>query len=266
MRKLVLTALLVSGLAGVSAQNTFAQTQDTTIKTSKFQKVIKVARKGADGDTLKKESAPKGRFTGGITFTRIDWGFARLIDNGSFTLSKDNEFLDYRGAKTSTFSYDLAQFGYRFNPNFKIYISGGFDWTLIRLNNDITLHKNSPTMSFNQDSIHFTKNRLSSQYVHFPLNFEFRTKENSKGKRFYFVVGPEVAFLLEGMVKQKSKERGKEKIRNDYNFEPFRYGGTVRIGYGGIGLFTKYYFNDTFTTTAQKGLKNMAFGLTLGLN
>jgi len=98
------------------------------------------------------------------------------------------------------------------------------------------------------------------------LNFELRTKENDKGKRFYFIVGPELSFLLNGKVKQVSEERGKEKFRDDYRFQAVRYSGTARFGYGGFGLFTKYYFNDMFASTPQEGLTNMAFGITFGLN
>lgn len=267
MRRLLLTTLLVSGLAGVTTHSAFAQ-QDSTVrkKDRKFDMNVGVGIEIGGKDSTGKVSASKGRFIGGITLTRIDWGFSRLIDNGSFRLSPKNDFLDYRGGKSSTFSFDVIQFGYRFNPNFKIYVAGGFDWTMIRLNKDITLLPNSRTLEYINEDIHFSKNRLSNSYVHIPLNFELRTKENRDGKRFYFIIGPEVSFLLNGKVKQISKERGKVKVRDDYNFEPFRYGGTVRIGYGGIGIFTKYSFSDMFTTPDQKGLKNMSFGITLGLN
>jgi hypothetical protein len=216
-------------------------------------------------DSLDKSN--KGRFVGGLTFTRIDLGFSRLIDNGSFKLSPANDFLDYRGGKTSTFSFDVLQFGYRFNSNFKIYLAGGFDWTHIRLRKDITIQKDTDPFAITEEPIHFSKNRFSSSYVHMPLNFEFRTKESKKGNRFYFVIGPEVSFLLNGKVKQISDERGKDKIKDDYNFSQFRYGGTVRINYNdNLGLFFKYYANDMFETTAQKGLTNLAFGITLGIN
>jgi hypothetical protein len=280
MKHLIFSALMVSGLAGATAQLAQAQS-DTTITTvtttttttskgkkeSKFTLTIGSDHMGGPKrDTVKMENASKGRFVGGITFTRVDLGYTRLIDNGSFTLSPENEFLDYRGGKTSIFSFDIVQMGYRFNQNFKIYFAGGFDWTHIRLNRDITIQPNQNALTYVEDDIHYSKNRFSSSYAHIPLNFELRTKENEKGKRFYFVAGPEVSFLLNGKVKQVSKERGKEKFKDDYNFQALRYGATARFGYDGIGLFTKLYFNDMFATPAQKGLTNMAFGITFGLN
>jgi hypothetical protein len=279
MKHLIFSAIMVGGLAIATAPNAFSQ-QDTitTVKTttttttttkrgSKFSLTLGVSdNEKSKKDSTKLANANKGRFVGGITFTRFDLGFSKLIDNGSFTLSPTNDFLDYKATKTSTVSFDVLQIGYRFNSNFKVYVAGGFDWTLIRLKKDITIQKNSPVLAYVNDDIQFSKNRLSSSYVHIPLNFELRTKENENGKRFYFVIGPEVSFLLNGKVKQVSDERGKEKFKDDYNFEPFRYGGTVRIGYGSLGIFTKYYANDMFASAPQKGLKNLAFGITLGLN
>lgn len=265
MKLLIFTTLLVSGLAGVMAPGAFAQ-QDSTIKYK--NKRVQLAKDGGNIYAIgtKDTTSKKGRFVGGVTFTRVDLGFSRLIDNGDFNLSPNNEFLDYKGGKTSTFSFDVLQFGYRFNSNFKVYVAGGFDWTLIRLRDDITIQKNQPTLTYINEPIEFSKNRFSSSYVHIPLNFEFRTGESKKGKRFYFVLGPEVSFLLNGKVKQISEERGKEKQYDSYHFQSVRYGGTVRFGYGGLGLFTKYYFNDMFTTPAQAGLRNMSFGITFGLN
>ncbi len=278
MKRIIFTALLVSGLAGAIAQNAQAQ-QDTTANnhqdtTGKKRYKFSVqfgndenhGRRQSNRDSIRHQDETKGRFMGGITFTRIDLGFSRLVDNGSFSLSPTNDFLDYKAGKTSTVSFDVLQFGYRFNQNFKVYLAGGFDWTLIRLKQDITLQNEPQNLAYIQEDIQFDKNRFSSSYVHIPLNFELRTKENDNGKRFYFVFGPEISFLLNGKIKQISDERGKQKVKDDYHLQPFRYGGTLRLGYGSLGVFTKYYFNDMFDSPAQKGLRNMSFGITLGLN
>ena len=277
MKRLIFTSLTLIALSGLFSEVAVAQQDstarpDTTIqKGKKFTITYRGRTKyssrqdSARRDSIKRRSSRNG-FVGGITFTRIDLGFSRLIDNGSFSLSPTNDFLDYKPGKTSTFSFDILQYGYRLNQNFKIYLAGGFDWTLIRLKKNITIQNNTADLSYVDEGINFSKNRFSSSYVHFPLNFELRTKENDKGNRFYFVFGPEVGFLLNGKIKQISDEQGKEKVKDDYHFQPFRYGGSLRIGYGSLGIFTKYYASDMFDTSAQKGLKNMSFGVTLGLN
>lgn len=269
MKNLVLTAVLVSGLTFLASSGASAQQDSTKSKKINYGKSITIGPMVVtthNGDTVVKKDPNRARFIGGITFTRLDIGFSKLVDNGQFDLSPANDFLDYRAGKTSNVSFDIMQFGYRFGSNFKIYIAGGFDWTLIRLKKDITMQKNTANLSYINEPVHFSKNRFSSSYVHVPLNFEFRTGESSKGKRFYFVVGPEVGFLLNGKVKQISDERGKEKFKDDYNFAPFRAGGTVRVGWNSLAFFAKYYTTDMFDSAPQKGLKNMAFGLTFGLN
>jgi len=269
MKKLIITAVLVSGLTFLAGSSANAQQDTTSSKKVNYGKSITIGPVVVtthNGDTIKREDPNNPRFIGGLTFTRLDIGFSKLIDNGQFDLKPANDFLDYRAGKTSNVSFDVMQFGYRFNSNFKIYIAGGFDWTLIRLKKAITMQKNTADLSFINEPIKFSKNRFSSSYLHVPLNFEFRTSESSKGNRFYFVVGPEIGFLLNGKVKQISDERGKEKFKDDYNFAPFRYGGTVRVGWNSLAFFAKYYATDMFDSAPQKGVKNMAFGLTFGLN
>ncbi len=266
MRNIALTIAVVGIFSMAFASSVSAQSD--TVRTKKrividYEGITINAKK----DSTVKTQAGNARFVGGITFTRLDIGFVKLIDNGSFKLSPANDFLDYNGWKTSSLSFDVLQMGYRFNNHFKAYLAGGFDWTLIRLDRNITIQKNTPRLEdYVVENIEFSKNRFSSSYVHFPLNFEFRTRENDKGKRVRFVFGPEVAFLLRGKVKQISKEHGKVKETDDYHFTPFRYGAAVRLGYGGLGVFAKYYANDMFETANQDGLKSMSFGLTFGLN
>ncbi len=204
-------------------------------------------------------------FNFGLTFARFDLGLTTLIDNGSFTLSPANDFLSYRSWKSSNVGFDLIQFGYRFTPKFKIYLSGGFDWTLIRLRKDITIQRDAPVLTYTNDPIHYSKNRFGSTYLRVPLSFEFRSKEDYKGRRFRFIAGPEAGLLLGARVKQISEENGKQKIDDDYHFAKVRYGAFIRLGYGFSGLYAKYYFNDMFENSpAQAGLRNFAAGVTFG--
>ncbi len=271
MKRLIFTAILytasVTAFAQANADST--KTSADTAKTSKGTS-IKLGS-GEDAATIninKKDSSSyhtKTKVFFGITFSRFDLGLATLIDNGSFTLSPQNQFLRYRSWKTSNVGFDVLQFGVKFNKTFKIYLSGGFDWTLIRLRDNITILPNQPVLTYRQDNIDYSKNRFSSSYLRIPLSFDFRSKENADGKKFHFVLGPEGGFLLNGRVKQISAENGKQKFDDTYHFTTFRYGGFARIGYGDFGVFAKYYFNDMFENSpAQKGLKNFSFGLMLG--
>ncbi len=197
----------------------------------------------------------------GITFARFDLGLATLIDNGSFTLSPENEFLKNRTWKTINVGFDVFQFGYRFNEKFRMFMSAGFDWTHIRLKNDIIFDKNTIPLSWHESDIHYNKNRFSSSYLRIPLTFEHSIGADRDFKVAY---GPIGGFLLTGSQKFKSDEEGKHKVKDDFNYAKFRYGGFARIGYQSFGVYAKYYFNDLFENSpAQEGLRNFSFGFML---
>ena len=272
MKLLLITALFSGLIPTVYSQN---KTDSATIKTDTV-KAKKKTFKLIIGDNVKTQigyDTAKLKFvkktnhlTFGITFSRFDLGFARLLDNGSFTLSSKNQFLDYKGGKTSYVGFDVLQMGYRFNPYFKIYLAGGFDWTLIRLQQNITILPNTPTLSYTTDNVNYKKDRFSSSYLRIPLAFDFRTKDDKRGNKFHFTAGPEIGFLLNGKLKQISDDFGKKKFYDNYHFSQFRYGYYARAGYKSLGLFVKYYANDMFENSPdQAGLKNLNFGLTFGL-
>ncbi len=278
MKRLLLTAIICAAASTLFAQNTktdSTKTSTDTVKAKKDKLKLGFGEEGTefeintDKDALRIKSVqhttsyPKASI--GLTFSRFDLGLATLIDNGSFTLSPKNQFLNYRSWKTSNVGFDVFQMGVRFSDAFKVYLSGGFDWTLIRLRQNITILPDQPVLTYRQDNIDYSKNRFSSSYLRIPLSFDFRSKEDEKGNRFHFVIGPDAGLLLDGMVKQISQEHGKQKIDDDYHFAKVRYGGFMRVGYGGWGLFAKYYVNDMFENSPdQAGLKNFSFGFTFG--
>lgn len=206
------------------------------------------------------------RIFGGITLTRIDWGFSRIMDDGKFTLSEDNSFLAYK--KASNFGFDVLQFGVRVSDNFKTYLSAGFEWNYLRLKENILLEENSPSLSYtvvDRNDVNYTKNVLTSTYLRMPISLEWRSAKNRHGDRVKVAFGAMTGVLLKGTQRLKSKENGKQKFKDNYNLSTFQYGPFVRIGYDDFGLFAKYYVNDVFENSpAQKGLNNFTFGLTLG--
>jgi hypothetical protein len=252
--------------SGANAADTVVTKKGTSVKLGYGDDATEVNIHGKSDSTVhhRRESAYP-RFSFGITLARLDLGLATLIDNGSFTLRPQDQFLRYRSWKTSNVGFDVLQMGARFSPGFKIYLSAGFDWTNIRLRDNVTILPNQPVLTYKQDDIDFSKNRFTSSYLRVPLSFDFRTKEDNNGKRFHFVVGPEGGFLLTASVKQISDEDGKHKTNDTYNYATFRYGAFTRIGYGAWGIFAKYYFNDMFENSPdQAGLKNFSFGIMLG--
>lgn len=291
MKRLLLTAIICAAATGVFAQgSTSTTTTKTTVITNDKGDTVQVRTdtiktkrrgfkfsfgKGEDAssvsvnrrDTVKEKPSKAPGFSWGITIARLDLGLATLVDNGSFNLSPQNNFLRYRSWKSSNVGFDIIQAGYRFNSAFRIYVSGGFDWTHFRLRNDITIQKEQAGdqgLVYTQDTRDYSKNRFTSSYFRIPLTFDWRSHVNGEGKRFHIAGGPMLGILYNGRVKQISDENGKQKFNDNYHFTKWRYGLTGRVGYGAWGIYGKYYFNDMFDTPVQNGLRNFSFGIMLG--
>jgi hypothetical protein len=267
MKRIIFTTILLTGSVLAFAQNTVSDSTkkaaDTTGDTKILISINPSRHHRHDTTTYHESKYPKAFI--GITLARFDLGLATLVDNGSFTLRPQNQFLRYRSWKTSNVGFDVFQMGVKVSPTFRVFVSAGFDWTLIRLRDNITILPHQPVLTYRVDSVNYSKNRFSASYLRIPLSFDFRTRSDRRGDRWHFVVGPEGGFLLDGMVKQISSEFGKKKFYDTYHFATFRYGGFARIGYGDFGIFAKYYANDMFENSpAQAGLKDFALGFTLG--
>ncbi len=271
MKRILITGIICAATSGLYAHEAGIDTAKAPKDTVKhgyhifFDKKSPALEHEVVKDSTRYSYHKAPGFSFGLTFARFDLGLATLVDNGSFTLSPQNQFLSYRSWKTSNVGFDVVQTGYRFSSAFKIYVAGGFDWTLIRLRQNITIQRGTPTLTYTTDNINYSKNRFSASYFRVPLAFDFRTHDDHGGAAYHFVFGPEFGVLLDGRVKQISDQNGKQKIDGGYHFAKYRYGAVGRVGHGAFGIFAKYYFNDMFQDSpAQQGLKDFAFGFTLG--
>ncbi|MEJ7691683.1 hypothetical protein [Daejeonella sp.] len=268
MKRLLISALVIfltaPAFAQVNKKDTVLVITADTVKNNNKKSIT--IRFGTNGkDTTKTEIKPSSGFSVQFVAARFDLGLSTYRDNGSFTLLPANSYLERETWKSSNFGFEFFQMGYRFNSYFKIYAGAGLDWNHMRLKQNITFQKDKPTLTYVTETIDFKKNRFSSQYLRIPLSVQLRTKDDKKGNKLNFVFGPEVGFLLNGKIKQVSSENGKDKSKDDYNFNPFRYGAFARLGYGGTGVYVKYYGNDVFAEgQGPKDFKNLAFGLMLG--
>lgn len=263
MKSIYLKSVLLSLLTlSITVGNALAQTEEVKQDTIKKEKNITI-NIGIE-DNVKKPKYP--RAFGGITFTRLDWGFSRLLDDGSFNLSEDNAVFRYK--KASNFGFDIAQVGVRFNDNFKSYLSAGFEWNYLRLKENVLFTEGTSPLQYEiipTSDIEYKKNVFTTTYLRLPLTFEWRSAKNHKNDRVKIAFGAMTGILLKGTQRLKSSEDGKQKFKDNYSLASFQYGPFVRIGYDNIGIFGKYYLNDMFEKSPNhEGLNNLTFGLTLG--
>lgn len=117
----------------------------------------------------------------------------------------------------------------------------GLEMYNYRFDNDISFRKDPQPYAFN-DSVSFTKNKLYVEYLTIPLMLNFNTTPDSR-RGFSFSAGVSAGYLTNSRNKQISGERGKQKYRGDFNFEPWRVAAIGEIGLGPVRLYGSYSFN-----------------------
>jgi len=89
----------------------------------------------------------------------------------------------------------------------------------------------------------FSKNKLAADYITLPvmLNFNFAPK---KKRTYGFSAGVSAGYLYAARQKMKSELRGKEKIKNDFNLEPWKLSAVGELNLGVVNLYGSYALNN----------------------
>jgi hypothetical protein len=96
----------------------------------------------------------------------------------------------------------------------------------------------------------YKRNKLGLTYVDIPVELRFRSTPNAKNKSWKFALGFKAGVLIDSKTKVKQEDANgnmktfKEKRYVDLN--RFRYGATVRFGYGPFNVFGFYSLAKLF--------------------
>ena len=101
------------------------------------------------------------------------------------------------------------------------------------------------------DSISFSKNKLAADYITLPvmLNFNFAPKRK---RNYGLSAGVSAGYLYAARQKLKSDLRGKEKIKNDFNLEPWKISAVGELNLGVINLYGSYALNNLHKNGLQQ--------------
>ena len=112
-------------------------------------------------------------------------------------------------------------------------------------------------------SYNYRKNKISTNYFEIPFELRFRTKRklNDNGNvvgPFRFYPGFKVGYLANIHTSIKD-DAGKFKAYNFFNVNKFRYGVTLRVGYGRMAFYGFYSLTNLFKD--NKGVELQPFSL-----
>lgn len=152
------------------------------------------------------------------------------------------------------------------NSNFVFMPGIGVGLNRFKFDDDVTLINTGDSISVVNVPGSVKKSMLVSNYVDIPLEVRFYANPDDKKRSFNVTVGGRAGILFSSHTKLKYKLDGeniKEKSKNDFGLNRFRYGLTGRIGIGGFNVFYYHNLSEIF----DKGPKgtattsNVTFGL-----
>lgn len=198
----------------------------------------------------------------------LDFGMTGyLTPSGSTGLPANQSLMELNSARSNTIGFTFMFKEARIVKERWYVRSGlGFNWTNYHFDNPVNISTGSDTTMFTLDTIrNFSKNKLRATYLQVPLLMGFRMGDldNPFGIQFG-VVG---SYKIGSAVKQKYTINGskvKDKIRDDYNLNPFKLEAIARVSVDNFGFFAKYSFTELFESGRAPELYPFSVGITLG--
>jgi len=200
----------------------------------------------------------------------FELGLNNYVDKDlSFSRTGDDEFMDLNTGKSWNVNINIADFGLNIYKGRLGILSGiGFEFFDYKFDdNSMTLTKEDgvivPDYSTYQD-IPLMKTKITMSYLTVPLLLEWQIPV---GSNKIVVNGGVIGGMKLGshtkVVYKESGNRQKDKVRDDFNLSPFRYGFTTRIGYNDFKLYATYYAVPLFEKDKGPELFPVAAGVSL---
>ena len=173
-----------------------------------------------------------------------------VTDNFAIADKDDALFLEIDFSRSASLNMNIYE--KRF-PIIKEYVgltTGlGFQFSYYELKNnvDIAVTSDSTFGALNLTN-DFSTNRLQLFYLQVPLLLEFNTSKNPD-KNWHLSFGVTGAFKMGASYLKKWKNDGekyKDKMRSNFNMNPFQAYGTAMIGYGNYSAFIHYGLTSLF--------------------
>ena len=175
-------------------------------------------------------------------------------------------YLDLNIPKSITARLELANLNINLSSKKLYLITGlGFEWNNYRFTNHYSLVPDTNMVAAFPSSVAFKKNKLTASYLEVPLLLGYDFNPVKKDK-FWIAAGGFAGINLGAHTKQMYRLDGKsfsDKVHDDFNLNPFRYGVTLRAGRKHMALFADYTFSEFFRPGRGPNLYPLTIGIKL---
>ena len=192
-----------------------------------------------------------------------------LIDFGFNLWSEEPDLLPTRlwGSNSVGLYYNRR---IRFNDHFSFYPAAGFSFEKFAFDSDYTwLRDADGTYSLDtMTGISLDKNKLTATYFEIPLEIRIHPLGTVNGEGWFIGLGVVGGARIASHTKIRydvGEDTRKEKLYDQFDIEPFRYGVQARFGFKVIHVYYKMYLNDLFKS-APDASGRIPQVSTLGIN
>ena len=209
------------------------------------KKTIIIIEDDDDEDDEKGDRNGEGHWAGfGINTN----GF--LNADGKIATGDAAGFLELDHARSIGFNFNLVE--KRF-PIFREYVgltTGlGIQWNRFALKNNVDVMVSADsTYSVENTTVDYKKNVLRSTYLQIPLLLEITTNKDND-KAWHISAGVVGGIRIGSSLKTKWEDAGKtnkDRVKSNYNLNPFEAHATAIVGYGDISLYVNYGLTQVF--------------------
>ena len=121
----------------------------------------------------------------------------------------------------------------------------------------------------NLDTISVSRNKISTTFIDVPIELRFRSNPNKLNQRFKVALGVRIGYMIDSHIKYKGQplEAGDSRTEVFYkdkripDINKFRYGMSLRVGYGNFNVFGFYGISTLFQSDKGPGVRPFSIGV-----
>lgn len=155
------------------------------------------------------------------------------------------------------------------NKNRTFSIAAGLGYSINILNDNLYTYTTSDANSTRvyeiiSSDIYFTKNRLTTQYLDFPIEVRWRNSTYESHKFWRIYTGFKLSYLIADKYKFEN-DLGTTILKHDPNLNKLQYGCYISSGWNTLNVYVYFGLNPIYKTTEVNGQRNKMNFFTLGL-
>jgi hypothetical protein len=198
----------------------------------------------------------------------FEWGINNFVDN-NFSLARNDaeSYMDLNTGRSWVANINFAQYSLGFGTSHLGIVTGlGLELNNYFFDNKNTIEEIDDYVSESPLGADVYKSKLTTTFLRVPLILEVQFPNTIRAKRVFLSAGIVGGLKIGSHTKVVYKDNGKSKDKNrdDFNINPFRYGLTARAGFGNLSVFADYYMTTMFVK--DKGPELHPFNLGLSFN